>query len=270
MLSQKCAKLNEKRKEKMADDILGYITINQDHFPNGLEVNFAALHKPVKKSKKGKDLVYRVTLKLTPEEAGIVAGIMEPFLQQIDAMFPETKRDNPFKPEKDGDKHTGNFLLTFYNAFPVRVWTPDGEEYDPIPAVGKGSRVFINFAVLPYEFNGEHGIARSRLSDVQVIKLVEFKASPFARDGYTPKPRQQQAPAAPGMVPPTPRQMATPTPPPVPGMAPPTPGMVPPQPTTPVPPTAPPVPGVPPQPAAPAAPGAPTAPPVPPVPGLNK
>ena len=173
------------------------------------EVAFAYIDVPQKPLKHGQQPTYKVTLKLTQQEAQVIANQLEAYNQQIDAMFPSTPRNQSFfKPEtvsKNDKTLTGNYLLEFRNVFPVKVYDNNNNLIDPPPRITRGSKVQLNIGILPFEFNGTHGISRTRLYAVKIIEMGESAAAnPFGKSQGAPTiaPGQGSQVGTPSAMPP--------------------------------------------------------------------
>lgn len=202
-------------------EILDYLIIGTNINQKGLKVAFAYVDVPQQPFKRNGTPEYKVTVSLTPDEASSLLGLLEPYFQKIDAMYPNSRRkEDYFKPELDRQKNpTGNFLFELKNQFPIKVYDVNNNEVIPAPKVLPGSLVELNFGVLPFEFNGEHGIARTRLYAIKVLELSQRK-SPFGEPTGKPviqsgDPVSPQIPANPAMPqqPNVPQQPAMPAPP---------------------------------------------------------
>jgi len=167
-----------------ANKPLGWVNLDETINPEGYEVAFAYTDVPQAPLKRNQSPTFSVTVALTQEEAQNIVNLLEQYNVQIDAMYPNTQRKQDwFKPEttsKTDKTPTGRYLLKLANTYPIKVFDANNNQVLPAPRVTRGSRVFLNFGVLPYELNGEHGIARTRLSAVKVLALGESTSSnPF-------------------------------------------------------------------------------------------
>lgn len=165
---------------------LAYINL-----PEG-EARWAYLDNPRPPIKGNGPANYSLTVAYTETEANALLELIEPYMQQIDAMYPNTPRDQMFgmKPEtksKNDRTPTGRYLLEIRNAFPVKVYDSGNNLIEPAPRIGAGSRVIMNIGILPYEFNGKHGISRTRLYNVKVTESKEGGApNPFGEASGVP------------------------------------------------------------------------------------
>ena len=183
---------------------LGYLN-TETIAPRGYLVSYGAIDKPHMPKRQSNQPDFRVVVTLTNEEKIQLEQVLAPFNQQVDAIFPSSQREQGFfKPETVSatDKTpTGNWVLILKNRFPVRVYDANNNEITPPPKVGKGSRVILNFSMLPYELNGLHGIARTRLTAIKVLELVDASSNPFGQSSgeqlIQPGQAQPQAPVNP-------------------------------------------------------------------------
>ena len=170
-----------------------------------LEVRFAFIDQPREPLKRGQLPEYQVTLRVSREELQNVMNILEPYNQQIDAMYPNTPRASDWaKPEtvsKDDKTLTGFYLITLRNTYPIKVFDVNNNQIEPAPRIYRGSKVIVNFGILPYELNGLHGISKTRCSAIKVVEMAENNAAnPFGSSTGEQVLQagvpQQQAPAS--------------------------------------------------------------------------
>ncbi len=143
----------------------------------GYEVAFAYIDKKREPSFRGQEASYQLSIRLNQQQVEELEERFEPFNLIIDEMYPNTERNDPFRPDK---KNEGQFILNFTNQFEIGLWDANNNKIEENINVPRGSKVNIVFGVLPFEFEGEHGISMSRLYHVQIIEMGEDKRnSPF-------------------------------------------------------------------------------------------
>ena len=92
----------------------------------------------------------------------------------------QVEKTDYFKPEKDKNGNfTGNEVITFKNTYPVKVYDVNNNEILPAPMIPRGSKVAFQFGVLPFELNGAHGIATTRLYGIKVFEFGEKSSGGF-------------------------------------------------------------------------------------------
>ena len=187
--------------------VLETITMGADVNPNGLEVAFSFTVSPQPPQKQGQLPMYKIVLRVNAQEKAAISAIFERYQAHIDSLFPNTvRKTNYFKPDKDkaGVAKPDSWLIGFENAYPIRLWDKNNNEVTPAIQVTAGSRVQLVFGILPFEFNGQHGISLKRLYQSQIMELGQgAHDNPFGESTGAPllnnvsqgQPAPQQQPA---------------------------------------------------------------------------
>ena len=158
-------------------------TLTVTNGDKGYEVLFSFIDAPRQPKARGQVPTFDVSVSLNKQEQLEFLQILEPYSVYIEQVFAHTSRRKAsyFKPEKDkiSKQPTGVEMLTIKNSFPVKVFDINNNEILPAPRIPKGSKVGLQFGVVPFELNGENGVSMTRLYAVKVFSWGESSSGGF-------------------------------------------------------------------------------------------